>query len=164
MVKTIMASKKVFFYFTAALLCLTLLSACSATPTVKSTADANGPSSASSAQAAFETALRAYENENFKPLEDLLPARFIGRSLLLDAARTARNEQKQIRTTLTEIRIASGPPGSNIQALSARWEKRFLKLPGLAPTVESGSLQAVMHQEAGQWLLDSLSADNPYTK
>lgn len=164
MVKTDMTLKKVFFYFAAALLCMTLLSACSATPAVKSTTDANVPSNASSAQAAFETALRAFENENLKPLEDLLPARFIGRSLLLDAARTARNEQKQIRITLTEIRIAPGLPGSNIQALSARWEKRFLKLPSLVPTVESGSLQAVMHKEAGQWLFDSLSADNPYTK
>lgn len=167
MVKTGMATK-VFSGLVAALLGIVLLSACGASPAVKNAGDApvvsGSTSSNTSAQTAFQATLSAYENENLKPLDDMLPARFVGRSVLLDAAQTTRNEQKQIRIMLTEIRIAPGLPGTSTQALSAKWDKRFLKLPGLVPTVESGSLQAVMHQEAGRWLLDSLSADNPFTK
>lgn len=164
MVKMGMVTKKSFSCFAAALLGMAVLSACSTSSAVKPTGDANAAQSSTSAQAAFEAALRGYENENLKPLEDLLPARFVSRSVLLDAAQTTRNEQKQIRITLTDIRIAPGLPGTSTQALSAKWDKRFLKLPGLVPTVESGNLQVVMHQEVGRWLLDSLLADNPFTK
>lgn len=163
MVKMGMVTKKSFSCL-AVLLGIAVLSACGTSPAVKPTGIANAAPSSTSAQAAFQSALRGYENENLKPLENLLPARFVGRSLLLDAAHTTRNEQKQIRITLTEIRVAPSVPGSSTQVLSARWDKRFLRLPGLVPTVESGNLQAVMHQEAGQWLLDLLSADNPFTK
>lgn len=164
MVKMGMTTNKWFSCIGVVLLGIAVLSACGTSPAVKPTGDVNAAPTPTSAQAAFQAALRGYENENLKPLEDLLPARFVGRSLLLDAAQTTRNEQKQIRITLTDIRISPGAPGSSTQALSAKWDKRFLKLPGLVPTVESGNLQAVMHQEAGRWLLDSLSADNPFTK
>ena len=165
MVKTLMFKKSMGECLVAVFACTALLTACGAqTSAVKPTTDASPATSTASAQAALQTALRAYENENLQPLQALLLDRFVGRSALLDAAQSTLNSQKQIRITLTEIRIAPGLPGTSTQALSAKWDKRFLKLPGLVPTVESGNLQVVMHQEAGQWQLDSLSADNPFTK
>lgn len=121
------------------------------------------PASGGGAQAAFEAALRGYEQENLKPLEALLPPRFIGRGLLLDAARNTLNEQKQIRITLAEARVAGSADGAQVTLL-ASWDKRFLKWPGLTPAAESGALQALLRLEAGQWQLESLSADNPFTR
>lgn len=163
MVKTGMTAK-VFSGLVATLVGVTLLSACGVPPAARPVVDASTVAAPASAQAALQAALRAYENENLKPLEALLPDRFIGRSLVIDAAQSTLNSQKQIRITLTETRVAPGAPGAGTQALSAKWDKRFLKLPGLVPTAETGYLQVVMRQEARQWLLESLSADNPFTK
>jgi hypothetical protein len=119
---------------------------------------------APAARQALERALQGYGQENLKPLETMLPPRFVGRSLLLDSARSTFNEQKQIRITLSDVRYSAGdmPPGSVL--VSARWEKRFVKLPGLVPVLESGTLQASLHLEAGEWLIDALSPDNPLTR
>lgn len=138
-----------------------VLSGCAATGT---TVTATAPDAAGSAgaQQALEAALRGYEQENLKPLEALLPARFIGRSVLLEAAQGTINEQKQIRVTLSEVRLQPGTAGA--AAFSARWDKRYLKLPGLTASAETGSLQAVMRLDAGQWVMDSLSPDNPFSR
>lgn len=156
MVKTGMPRRSVLIVLAAA-----VLSGCAATG---KTATATTPDAAGTtgAQAAFEAALRAYEQENLKPLEALLPARFIGRSVLLEAAQGTFNEQKQIRVTLSEVRLQPGAAG--VAALSARWDKRYLKLPGLTASAETGSLQAVMRLDAGQWVMDSLSPDNPFSR
>lgn len=165
MVKTDMLKKIGFGTMTLALASAVQLVACGTQTTAgKPAVDTSAATNSASAQAALQAALRAYENENLKPFEALLPDRFIGRSLVMDAAQSTLNSQKQIRITLTEIRFSPSLPGTGTQALSAKWDKRFLKLPGLAPTAESGNLQVVMRQKAGQWQLDSLSADNPFVK
>jgi hypothetical protein len=141
-----------------------LLPACSTPKTGTTAAQPPAPGGTAAARAAFEAALRGYEQDNLKPLEALLLPRFIGRSVLLEGAQASLNEQKQIRITLAEWRVQGDGPEPVSVALTARWDKRFLKLPALTPSAETGTLQAMMRLVAGQWVLESLSPDNPFTR
>ena len=156
MVKTGMGRRTALMGFSAI-----LLAGCAATGMPTKAPPGNA---AAGAQAAFEAALRGYEQENLKPLEALLPARFTGRSLLLESAQAALNEQKQIRIRLSEFQLQGGTADAGNAQFTARWDKRFLRLPGLVPGVETGSLQAQMRLEAGRWVLESLSSDNPFSR
>ena len=125
------------------------------------------PSQQGTPQAALQAALMAYTQEKLSVLADMLPAKYVGRNILLDTAQTTINEQKQLRITLSDVRVQPGTSlgsGAPVVALTARWDKRYLKLPTLAPAVEAGTLQAVMHLDSGQWVLDSLSPDNPFVR
>ena len=95
MVKTGMGRRTVLMGFSAI-----LLAGCAATGMPTAMPPVQAGNVATGAQAAFEAALRGYEQENLKLLEALLPARFTGRSLLLESAQAALNEQKQIRIRL----------------------------------------------------------------
>ena len=64
----------------------------------------------------------------------------------------------------SEFQLQGGTVDANAAQFTARWDKRFLRLPGLVPGVETGSLQAQMRLEAGQWVLESLSSDNPFSR
>ncbi len=123
-----------------------------------------GSAAASPAVAALEAAAQAYAQENLKPLSDMLPARFIGRSALLDGAARAIAEDKKIELRLLDVRVQPSASPDGPVAVTARWEKRFLKLPGLTPVAESGMLAAVLVRSGGRWFIESLNADNPFSR
>ncbi|MES2975147.1 MAG: hypothetical protein V4757_16145 [Pseudomonadota bacterium] len=116
------------------------------------------------AAAAIEAAAQAFAQENLQPLQAMLPARFIGRASVLDAAARTLAVQKKIELRLSDFSVQPSPPPGGPVAVTARWEKRFLKLPGLTPTVESGMLAAVLVRSEGRWVFDSLNADNPFMR
>jgi hypothetical protein len=123
------------------------------------------PSSpASPAVAAIETALRALGQENLQPLQAMLPQHFIGRANVLDSAARIIAEQKKIEVTLSDVRVQPSVSATGPVAVAARWEKRFLKAPGLTPTVEGGVLAAVLVPAGNGWAFESLNADNPFTR
>lgn len=93
----------------------------------------------------------------------MLPARFIGRDSLLDAARRAANDQRQPRVTLSDVQV-QGAAGGSPQALSFKWEKRFLRASTGAAVVERGSMQVVLSQSGAAWQFDNLPTDNLFTR
>ena len=129
------------------------------------TPSTSATSTASAAQT-LQSALRAYEKESLAELEALLPVAFVGRTLLLDAAKRSFNEQKQIRINLIDLQIQNNSTTSNdgLTAINARWEKRFVRLTSQLPVLEVGTLSVVMRKSAVGWQIDSLSPDNPFTR
>jgi hypothetical protein len=130
----------------------TALAACAPLPA------ANPPANA---QQALEQAVRDYEKSNLKTLEAMLPASFIGRDSLLDAARRAMNDQRNTRVEVTEVQTQTTGAA---QALTLRWEKRFIRASSGASVTERGSMQAVLSKSSGAWLIQSLAADNLFTR
>ncbi|RYX94482.1 MAG: hypothetical protein EOO28_13990 [Comamonadaceae bacterium] len=124
------------------------------------------PANPASAQAvaAIDAAAQAYAQENLQPLQAMLPARFIGRAVLLDAAARAVGEQKKIELRLSDVRVQPSAAPDGPVAVTARWEKRFLKLPALTPATETGMLAAVLVRADGRWVFDSLNSDNPFAR
>ena len=131
-----------------------MLSACAAL------APASAPQTA---QQALQAAITDYEGGSLKTLEAMLPARFVGSDSLLDAARRAATEQRQIRITLSEVQT-QGTVGSSPQALSFKWEKRFLRASTGAAFIERGSLQTVLSKSGDAWQFENLPADNLFTR
>jgi hypothetical protein len=115
----------------------------------------------SNAQQALEMAVRDYEKANLKTLEAMLPASFIGRDSLLDAARRAMNDQRNIRVEITEVQTQT--TGAS-QALTFKWEKRFIRASSGASVTERGSTQTVLSKATGAWTIQSLPADNLFTR
>jgi hypothetical protein len=115
----------------------------------------------SNAQQALEMAVRDYEKASLKTLEAMLPASFIGRDSLLDAARRAMNDQRNIRVELTEVQTQTTGAA---QALSFKWEKRFIRASSGASVTERGSTQTVLSKATGAWMIQSLPADNLFTR
>jgi hypothetical protein len=112
----------------------------------------------------LELALRAYEHDSLVPLQFLLEPSFVGRANLLEAARKTLNEQKQIRVSLSEVKVAPGIGARSPTAISARWEKRFLRTPSQTPGVESGALSVVMRPSGKLWVIDAMGPDNPFVR
>jgi hypothetical protein len=115
----------------------------------------------SNAQQALEMAVRDYEKANLKTLEAMLPASFIGRDSLLDAARRTVNDQRNIRVELTEIQTQTTGAA---QGLTFKWEKRFIRASSGASVTERGSTQTVLSKATGAWMIQSLAADNLFTR
>jgi hypothetical protein len=116
------------------------------------------------ALAELEQALRAYERESLAPLQALLEPSFAGRANLLEAARKTLNEQKQIRVQLSEVKVAPASDARSPTAISARWEKRFLRAPAQTPSLESGTLSVVMRPSGKLWVIDAMGSDNPFVR
>lgn len=123
-----------------------------------------GGGASAQAVAAIDAAAQAYAHENLQPLQAMLPARFIGRAVLLDAAARAVGEQKKIELRLSDVRVQPSAAPEGPVAITARWEKRFLKLPALTPSMETGMLAAVLVRADGRWVFDSLNSDNPFAR
>ena len=136
------------------------------TSTSTSTSTPSISTSTASAAQTLQSALRAYEKESLAELEALLPVAFVGRTLLLDAAKRSFNEQKQIRVNLIDLQIQNNSTNSSdsLTVINARWEKRFVRLTSQLPVLEAGTLSVVMRKSAGGWQIDSLSPDNPFTR
>lgn len=135
-----------------AILACAMLAACMQVPA------ANSPLNAGQA---LEMAVRDYEKSNLKTLEAMLPASFIGRDSLLDAARRAINDQRNTRVEITEMQTQTTGAA---QALSFKWEKRFIRASSGAGGVERGAMQAVLRKSGQAWLFESLPADNLFTR
>ena len=117
------------------------------------------------ALSALEQALRGLERESLEPLAALLPTEFNGRAALLDAARKNMAEQKQLNVRLSEVKAAPGAGALAPTAISARWEKRYLRAPTQTPALQTGALNVVMRQtSSGVWMIESLGPDNPFVK
>jgi hypothetical protein len=115
---------------------------------------------------ALESALADYENGSLASLQSLLPASFIGRASLLDAAQRSLSDQQSIRVTLSDVKqtgVTKSAPGAS-SVVSARWEKRFVRIASQTPALETGTLQAVMRRSPEGWRIESLPADNPFTR
>jgi hypothetical protein len=128
------------------------LAACVQTPSAQS---------ASTAQQALELAVRAYEKADIKPLEAMLPASFIGRDSLLDAVRRTLSEQRNIRIEWSDLQWQS--TGAS-QAISVRWEKRFIRASNGASVVERDTLRTVLRRVGDTWQFENLPADNLFTR
>jgi hypothetical protein len=119
-------------------------------------------------QAVLQSALADYENGSLASLQSLLPASFIGRASLLDAAQRSLGDQKNIRVTLSDIKQtdmkAASATKSTPASLSARWEKRFVRIASQTPALETGTLQIIMRRSSEGWRIESLPADNPFTR
>ena len=119
-------------------------------------------------QAVLQSALADYEKGSLASLQSLLPASFIGRASLFDAAQRSLGDQKNIRVTLSDIKQtdvkATSTAKSAPASLSARWEKRFVRIASQTPALETGTLQIVMRRSAEGWRIESLPADNPFTR
>ena len=117
------------------------------------------------AQQALELAVRDYEKANLKTFEAMLPASFIGRDSLLDAARRALGDQRNIRVELTEIQTqTTGQTSGAGQALSFKWEKRFIRASSGASATERGVMQTVLRRSGPTWTFENLPADNLFTR
>ena len=115
----------------------------------------------SNAAQALEMAVRDFEKSNLKTLEAMLPASFIGRESLLDAARRAINDQRNVRVEITEVQTQTTGAA---QALSFKWEKRFIRASSGASATERGAMQAVLRKSSEAWVFESLPADNLFTR
>ncbi len=118
-------------------------------------------SAPANAQQALERMVRDYEKGNLKTLETSLPASFVGRDSLLDAARRAANDQRNARIEITEVKTQTTGAA---QALTFRWEKRFTRASSGAIVTERGTMQAVMRKSGDVWVIDNLPADNLFTR
>ncbi len=118
-------------------------------------------SAPSNAQQALERIVRDYEKGSLKALESSLPASFIGRDSLLDAARRAANDQRNSRIEITEVQTQTTGAA---QALTFRWEKRFIRASSGASITERGTTQTVMRKSGEAWVIESLAADNVFTR
>jgi hypothetical protein len=116
---------------------------------------------ASTAQQALEQAIRAYEKGDMKMLEIMLPASFVGRDSLLDAARRAAIDQRSTRLELSDLQVQT--IGAS-QALSMRWEKRFVRVSSGAAITERGTLRTVLRRNGDTWQFENLPADNLFTR
>jgi hypothetical protein len=119
-------------------------------------------------QAVLESALADYEKGSLASLQSLLPASFIGRASLLDAAQRSLGDQKNIRVTLSDIKQTDMKTASATKpapaSLSARWEKRFVRIASQTPALETGTLQIILRRSPEGWRIESLPADNPFTR
>jgi hypothetical protein len=104
--------------------------------------------------------LSFYMEGQFQQAEALLEPQMIGYSRVMDALRDTGLVQKQLRIKLSDTRTLVS---QDIVIVRARWEKRFLTLPALAPAQRSGNATFVMHREAGAWRLSALSGDNLFS-
>jgi hypothetical protein len=118
-------------------------------------------STPSNAQQALERMVRDYEKGSLKALETSLPASFIGRDSLLDAARRASNDQRNSRIEITEVQTQTTGAA---QALTFKWEKRFIRASSGASITERGTTQTVMRKSGEAWVIESLAADNVFTR
>ena len=104
--------------------------------------------------------LAFYMEGQFQQADALLEPQMIGYSRVMDALRETGLTQKQLRIKLSDTRTLVS---QDIVIVRARWEKRFLTLPALAPAQRSGNATFVMHREAGAWRLSALSGDNLFS-
>lgn len=126
-------------------------------------AGAIGPSSqadSTPAIAALEDLLAAFSAGNPGDAEALIEPRMIGYSRLVDGLREAVLVQKQIRLTLSDTKTLVA---DDIALIQTRWEKLYIKYPGLQPVRRSGISTFVMHREKSVWSLSALSGDNPFS-
>jgi hypothetical protein len=118
-------------------------------------------SSPTNAQQTLDRIVRDYEKGSLKALEASLPASFIGRDSLLDAARRASNDQRNSRIEITEVQTQTTGAA---QALTFKWEKRFIRASSGASITERGTTQTVMRKSGEAWVIESLAADNVFTR
>ncbi len=119
------------------------------------------PATPTNAQQALEAIVRDYEQGSLKSLEAALPASFIGRDSLLDAARRASVDQRNSRIEITEVQTQRTAAA---QALTFRWEKRFIRASSGASITERGTMQTMMRKSGEVWVIESLPADNVFTR
>ena len=113
-----------------------------------------------SAEAAFAALVAAYEAGDLGRVDEHLDASMNGRGAFVQKARDSINTQKQIRIALADTEaIVEG----EAVFMNARWEKRFLALPGMKPGLASGRLSAVMKRSGGRWKVTGLMGDNPFS-
>ena len=112
------------------------------------------------AEAAFAGLVAAYEAGDLGRVDEHVDAAMNGRGAFVQKARDSINAQKQIRIALADTEsIVEG----DAVFMNARWEKRFLALPGMKPGLASGRLSAVMKRSGGRWKLTGLMGDNPFS-
>jgi hypothetical protein len=118
-------------------------------------------SAPANASQALELAVRDYEKGDLKTFETMLPASFVGRDSLLDAARRAANDQRNTRVELSDLQTQT--TGAS-QALSMRWEKRFTRASTGAAVIERGTMRTVLRRAGDAWAFENLPADNLFTR
>jgi hypothetical protein len=143
----------------ASLLVLTQ-SGCSAQGTNTKTAAVRPSFSNSQEQAAreaLEKLIHAYESGEAITVDPYLDPVLVGVQALLENIRDTQMQQRQIRVTLKDVQTAVS---ANMVIFTAKWEKRYLALPGMTPKLATGKVSLVMSYSAAGWRLSGITGDN----
>lgn len=144
-------------------ICTSLLvlthSGCSAqvtgTNTAAGSASSNGMEKA--AKATLEKLIHAYESGEQLTADSYLDPAMVGTQALLENIHDTQTQQKQIRVTLKDIQTAVS---ADMVVFTAKWEKRYLALPGMTPKLAIGSVSLTMSYSAAGWRLSGIAGDN----
>ncbi len=104
--------------------------------------------------------IRAYEAGNVNLLRAKLDPSLIGYQRLIDGMIQDTNRYKQIRLHLLNTQVLAGP---DVAVIQTDWEKRFLDVAGMRPSLFSGHSMFLMHREGDGWRLAAFSGDNPFS-
>ena len=130
---------------------------------VRKGTDSNGkpkigdPEDGRKALKAFEDFLRAFEAGNMALLRQKLDPSMIGYQQLLDGIRQENNECKQMRVTLLNTQVQTGP---DLAVLQTSWEKRCLLLPNFTPKLVTGRSTVLLHLGPGGWTFAAITGGN----
>ena len=106
---------------------------------------------------AFEDFLRAFEAGNIALVRQKLDISMIGYQQLLDNITQENNECKQMRVTLLNTQVQTGP---DLVVLQTSWEKRCLLLPNFTPKLVTGRSTVLLHLGQGGWTLAAITGGN----
>lgn len=130
---------------------------------VRKGTDSNGkpkigdPEDGRKALKAFEDILRAFEAGNIALLRQKLDPAMIGYQQLLDNITQENNECKQMRVTLLNTQVQTGP---DLAVLQTSWEKRCLLLPAFTPRLVTGRSTILLHLGPGGWTFAAITGGN----
>jgi hypothetical protein len=153
-----MTISKVFFALAISISVVAPVSLGAATKAVAAPA---GSKDIRQAQAALRQLLAAYAAGKPADMEALVSPAMIGYAGVVDAARQAGPLQKQLRITLSDLRVQPSEDAALV-LVQARWEKRFVRLPAGAQVRKSGSAVFTLQRTEAGWKLSGLSGDNPF--
>jgi len=108
---------------------------------------------------ALDAMLADYASGQPLQAQNALDAAMIGRQGLADQMRVSLSQEVQVRVNLRDIE-ASVNAGTVV--ISANWERRFLRLPGMAPALRSGRAVFMWQLRREGWRLTGLSGDSPF--
>jgi len=112
------------------------------------------------ARAALDALLSAYAGGQLVDAEARLEPSMIGRQILIEQMRQSTVQQKQIRLLLRDTQATLG--SGDVVLIVTAWEKRFLLVPALAPTLRSGRSTFLLQRDGDGWKLVGQSGDSPF--
>lgn len=146
-----------------AVLLVLLQSGCSAQVASTKTVATRSASSAGMEQAARETLeklIHAYESGEPITADPYLDPAMVGTQVLLENIRDTQAQQKQMRVVLKDVKTVVS---ADLVIFTAKWEKRYLTLRGMAPRLVTGAASWTMRDVGGAgWRLSGIAGDNVF--